>query len=61
MNALILDRKGGVLWLRLNRPHARNGIDTGMRDELSAALAAADRAEGMAALMEGRRPTFTGR
>ena len=43
MNTIILDREGGVLWLRLNRPHARNGIDAELRDELSAALTAADR------------------
>ena len=43
MKTIILDREGGVLWLRLNRPHARNGIDAELRDELSAALTAADR------------------
>jgi len=43
VNTIILDREGGVLWLRLNRPHARNGIDAELRDELSAALTAADR------------------
>ena len=32
MNTIVLDREGGVLWLRLNRPHERNGIDAELRD-----------------------------
>jgi 2-(1,2-epoxy-1,2-dihydrophenyl)acetyl-CoA isomerase len=43
VNTIVLDREGGVLWLRLNRRQARNGIDPAMRDELSAALTEADR------------------
>lgn len=39
---LVLDRVGAVLWIRLNRPDARNGIDLTMRDELTAVLADAD-------------------
>jgi enoyl-CoA hydratase/carnithine racemase len=31
---LILERDGAVLWVRLNRPDARNGINMVMRDEL---------------------------
>jgi 2-(1,2-epoxy-1,2-dihydrophenyl)acetyl-CoA isomerase len=38
----LLDRTGAVLWIRLNRPHARNGIDVAMRDELTTVLADAD-------------------
>ncbi|MGH8984660.1 MAG: enoyl-CoA hydratase/isomerase family protein [Acidimicrobiia bacterium] len=39
---LLLDRDGAVLWVRLNRPDARNAIDTVMRDELGALLVDAD-------------------
>jgi len=31
---LVLERDGAVLWVRLNRPDARNGINMVMRDEL---------------------------
>jgi 2-(1,2-epoxy-1,2-dihydrophenyl)acetyl-CoA isomerase len=48
---LILDSRDGVLWVRLNRPQARNGIDGVMRDELSAALTAADRDRGVRAVV----------
>jgi len=51
VNTIILDREGGVLWLRLNRPHARNGIDAELRDELSAALTAADRDRDVRAIV----------
>ncbi|MGH2962471.1 MAG: enoyl-CoA hydratase/isomerase family protein, partial [Solirubrobacterales bacterium] len=40
---LLLDRDGAMLWVRLNRPDARNAIDTVMRDELVALLVDADR------------------
>jgi 2-(1,2-epoxy-1,2-dihydrophenyl)acetyl-CoA isomerase len=33
-STLLLAREGAVLWVRLNRPDARNGIDATMRDEL---------------------------
>lgn len=42
-STLILERAGAVLWIRLNRPEARNGISASMRDELTAALTDADR------------------
>lgn len=48
---LILDRQDAVLWIRLNRPGARNGIDAVMRDELHAALAAADRDKDVRAIV----------
>jgi 2-(1,2-epoxy-1,2-dihydrophenyl)acetyl-CoA isomerase len=57
VSSLILDslsgdgQDGGVLWLRLNRPQARNGIDAGLRDELSAALTAADLDRGVRAIV----------
>lgn len=37
-----LDRDGAVLWVRLDRPDARNGIDRAMRDELIEAWTTAD-------------------
>ena len=59
MNTIILDREGGVLWLRLNRPHARNGVDAELRDELSAALTAADRDRDVRAIVvTGSGPDF---
>lgn len=39
---LILEREDAVLWIRLNRPAARNGIDLTMRDELIDVLRAGD-------------------
>jgi 2-(1,2-epoxy-1,2-dihydrophenyl)acetyl-CoA isomerase len=39
---LRLDQDGAVMWLRLNRPEARNGINQAMRTELEGALKAAD-------------------
>ena len=48
---LLLEREGAVQWIRLDRPDARNGIDPVMRDELSAALTAADADPGVRALV----------
>ena len=48
---LLLDRAGAVLWIRLNRPDARNGIDPTMRDELIAALGEADADVGVRAIV----------
>lgn len=39
---LLLQREEAVLWVRLNRPEARNGIDLAMLDELLATLRSAD-------------------
>jgi 2-(1,2-epoxy-1,2-dihydrophenyl)acetyl-CoA isomerase len=59
VNTLIPQREGGVLWLRLNRPQARNGIDSVMRDELEAALADADRDRDVRAIVvAGSGPDF---
>ncbi len=43
MTTLLLDRDDAILWIRLHRPEARNGIDAVMREELIAALDDADR------------------
>lgn len=51
MSTLVLDQQGAVLWIRLNRPQARNGIDSAMRDELSSALVSADRDRGVRAIV----------
>lgn len=48
---LILEREGAVLWVRLNRPEARNAIDGVMRDELMAALREAERDPAVRALV----------
>jgi len=39
---LLLDRTGAVLWIRVNRPDARNAIDPDTRDAMIAALTEAD-------------------
>jgi len=58
-STLILDQQAAVLWIRLNRPQARNGIDAVMRDELSAALQGADRDKGVRAIViTGKGPDF---
>jgi 2-(1,2-epoxy-1,2-dihydrophenyl)acetyl-CoA isomerase len=44
---LLIDRDGAVMWIRLNRPEARNAIDVVMRDELMALLDDADRDLGV--------------
>jgi 2-(1,2-epoxy-1,2-dihydrophenyl)acetyl-CoA isomerase len=59
VSALAAERDGGALWLRLNRPHARNGIDAGLRDELSDAFAAADSDRSVRAIViAGTGPDF---
>jgi len=59
VNALVADRQGAVLWLRLNRPEARNAIDTGLRDEISVALAGADHDRDVRAIVvTGSGPDF---
>jgi 2-(1,2-epoxy-1,2-dihydrophenyl)acetyl-CoA isomerase len=59
VSALVLDRQGAVLWLRLNRPEARNAIDAALRDELSVALADADRDRDVRAIvLTGTGPDF---
>jgi 2-(1,2-epoxy-1,2-dihydrophenyl)acetyl-CoA isomerase len=59
VNTITLERDGSVLWLRLNRPEARNGINNEMRDELEEALVAADRdPEVRAIVVTGDGPDF---
>jgi 2-(1,2-epoxy-1,2-dihydrophenyl)acetyl-CoA isomerase len=59
VSALASERQGGALWLRLNRPQARNGIDAGLRDELSAAFTQADRDRSVRVIMlAGNGPDF---
>lgn len=44
---LLLKQDGAVLWVRLNRPDAKNGIDETMRGELIEQLKAADADKGV--------------
>jgi 2-(1,2-epoxy-1,2-dihydrophenyl)acetyl-CoA isomerase len=56
---LQLDRRGSVLWIRLNRPDARNGIDDTMRAELAQSLTAADRDRDVRCIvLAGAEPDF---
>jgi 2-(1,2-epoxy-1,2-dihydrophenyl)acetyl-CoA isomerase len=48
---LLVEREGAVLWVRLDRPDARNGIDVVMRDELIATFGDADADAGVRALV----------
>jgi 2-(1,2-epoxy-1,2-dihydrophenyl)acetyl-CoA isomerase len=56
---LMLEQRDAVLWIRLNRPQARNAIDAMMRDELAAVLAAADAGRDVRAIViTGHGPDF---
>jgi 2-(1,2-epoxy-1,2-dihydrophenyl)acetyl-CoA isomerase len=58
-STIAVDQDGGVRWLRLHRPDARNGVNESMRAELSAALADADRDRGVRAIvLTGSGPDF---
>jgi 2-(1,2-epoxy-1,2-dihydrophenyl)acetyl-CoA isomerase len=59
LSTLALDLSGPVLWVRLDRPDARNGIDVVMRDELASVLSAVDRdAEVRALVVTGQGRDF---
>jgi 2-(1,2-epoxy-1,2-dihydrophenyl)acetyl-CoA isomerase len=59
LGTIALEQDGGVRWLRLNRPEARNGINAQLRDELAAALTAADRDRDVRAIViAGNGPDF---
>ena len=59
MSTLSKDQDGGALWLRLNRPQARNGIDAELRDALAHALASADRDKAVRVIViAGNGPDF---
>jgi 2-(1,2-epoxy-1,2-dihydrophenyl)acetyl-CoA isomerase len=59
MSTLILDQRGAIRWIRLNRPRDRNAIDSVMRDELIAALVNADRDRDVRAIViTGEGPDF---
>jgi 2-(1,2-epoxy-1,2-dihydrophenyl)acetyl-CoA isomerase len=56
---LLLERDGAVLWVRLNRPEARNGINMVMCDELQETFNLADDdAEIRAMVITGQDRTF---
>jgi enoyl-CoA hydratase/carnithine racemase len=48
---LLVDREAAVLWVRLNRPDARNAIDITVRDELVAVLTVCDEDPGLRAVV----------
>jgi 2-(1,2-epoxy-1,2-dihydrophenyl)acetyl-CoA isomerase len=48
---LIIERDGGVQWIRLNRPEVRNMIDLATRTELADAFVAADSDPGVRAIV----------
>ncbi|MCL2583417.1 MAG: enoyl-CoA hydratase-related protein [Streptosporangiales bacterium] len=58
MSSLISQQSGGVLWLRLNRPKARNGIDSELRDALRDALSGADLDRSVRAIVIAGEPDF---
>jgi len=59
LETLLLERAGAVLWVRLNRPEARNGINMVMCAELQATFAAIDDdSEIRAAIVTGQDRTF---
>lgn len=58
MSVLIREQNDGVLWLRLNRPQARNGIDTELLDALRDALARADLDRSVRAIVLAGEPDF---
>ena len=59
LETLLLERNGAVLWVRLNRPEARNGINMDMCAELQATFAAIDDDPDIrAAIVTGQDRTF---
>lgn len=58
MSVLIREQNDGVLWLRLNRPQARNGINTELLDALREALARADLDRSVRAIVLAGEPDF---
>jgi enoyl-CoA hydratase/carnithine racemase len=59
MTEVVVERHGGVVVCRLNRPQQRNGLTGTLLGEYLAALGEAR--EGIAAFRERRPPRFTGR
>jgi len=51
LTTLLVSREAAVLWIRLNRPEARNGIDPVMREELRGVLCEADADRAVRALV----------
>ena len=59
LETLALERDGAVLWVRLNRPEARNGINMEMCAELQSTFAAIDDdSEIRAVIVTGQDRTF---
>jgi enoyl-CoA hydratase/carnithine racemase len=59
-DAVLVDRRGDVLVLTLNRPHVRNAVDVRLRDGLTEALALACADRSIAAVeLRGAGPDFS--
>ena len=57
--SVVAERDGGVLRLTLNRPHVRNAVSRGLRDELCEALAVACADQSVTAVeLRGAGPAF---
>lgn len=56
MSDIVVERRGQVLWLRLNRPERMNAYDRGAIDELIAALRA--HADARATVITGTGRAF---
>lgn len=58
--AVVATRAGATLWLELNRPDARNAVDTSLRDGLVQGLQAAEADAGVErVLLSGRGQSFS--
>jgi enoyl-CoA hydratase/carnithine racemase len=56
---ILFERRGQVAWVTLNRPDVRNAYNTGMRDDLHAALSTVRDDESLRALvLRGAGPAF---
>jgi enoyl-CoA hydratase/carnithine racemase len=56
---ILFERRGQVAWVTLNRPDVRNAYNTGMRDDLHAALSTLRDDESLRALvLRGAGPAF---
>lgn len=57
--AVLMDRSSDVLYLRLNRPHVHNALDTRMHDDLLAALEIARAEHSLLVELSGVGPSYS--
>lgn len=56
---LILEKREGIVWIRLNRPEVRNALNTAMFDELKAAIEEVEKDDGVTVvIITGAGQTF---